>query len=405
MTPQVRDASPSYFPTPLLPYSLTLLLSYSTLNPQPRLYLIPDYSKRRERLFRELRDRKLPNLLVTCPYNVTYLTGFTGEDGYLFANKDTITILSDARYEEQLQQECPLDSIFIRGATITMIDATAKWLATQPVSEVCVESQTITLAQWEKLTGQVEKIRFGSCSGVIEQLRERKDASEIAAIERAISIAERSFVSVRALLTGDMSEKSVADQLEFSIRKLGGTGSAFKSIVGVGPRAALPHGRPSAKRIDEDAFVLIDWGAKENLYLSDISRVIITGKATAKFQKIYQTVLAAQEAAIRAIRPGIVMSEVDAIARGIIEKAGFGKRFTHSLGHSFGLQIHESVRLAKGQERPLEADMVVTVEPGIYIPGVAGVRIEDDVLVTKSGNRVLTSLPKQWDEICHGNCA
>ncbi len=362
-------------------------------------FVIPDFSRRRERLFKELKDRKLPNLLVTCPHNVTYLTGFTGEDGFLFANKDKVTILSDARYEEQLQQECPLDPVFIRGATITMIEAAAKWLATQKLRDVCVEAQSITLAQWEKLTGQIENVRFESCSGVIERLRERKDASEIEAIERAVSIAERAFVSVRAMLTGDMSEKTVADQLEYSIRKLGGTCSAFKSIVGVGSRAALPHGRPSAKRIDEDAFVLIDWGAKEDLYLSDITRVIITGKPTSKLQKVYQTVLSAQEAAIRAIRPGIIMSEVDAIARGIIEKAGFGKRFTHSLGHSFGLQIHESVRLAKGQERPLETDMVVTVEPGIYIPGVLGVRIEDDILVTKSGNRVLTSLPKQWDEI------
>ncbi len=359
----------------------------------------PDFGKRRERLFRELKERKLPNLLVTCPHNVTYLTGFTGEDSYLFVIQDGITILSDARYEEQLQEECPHDPAFIRGATITMIDATAKWIAIQKLREVCVESQSTTLAQWERLVEQAANVQFGACSGVIERLRERKDASEIEAIERAISIAERSFVSVRAMLTGDMTEKSVADQLEFSIRKLGGTGSAFKSIVGVGPRAALPHGRPSAKRIDEAPFVLIDWGAKENLYLSDLTRIIVTGKPTSKFQKIYQTVLAAQEAAIRAIRPGIMMCDVDAIARGIIEQAGFGKRFTHSLGHSFGLQIHESIRLAKGQERTLEADMVVTVEPGIYLPGVAGVRIEDDILVTKTGNRILTSLPKQWDEI------
>ncbi len=361
--------------------------------------MTPDFSKRRERLFRELKERKLPNLLVTCPHNVTYLTGFTGEDSFLFANQNSVTILSDARYEEQLQEECPLDPVFIRGATISMIDATAQWFGAQKLREVCVESQTITLAQWEKLTSQVKGVQFGSCSGVIERLRERKDPSEIEAIERAVSIAERSFVSVTTMMTGDMSEKTVADNLDSSIRKLGGTASAFKSIVGVGARAALPHGRPSAKRIEEDTFVLIDWGAKENLYLSDITRVVITGKPNAKLQKIYQTVLAAQEAAIRAIRPGVMMSEVDATARGIIEKAGFGKRFTHSLGHSFGLQIHESVRLAKGQERPLEVDMVVTIEPGIYIPGVAGVRIEDDVLVTKSGNRVLTSLPKQWDEI------
>jgi Xaa-Pro aminopeptidase len=358
-----------------------------------------DYSKRRERLFRELKDSKIPNLLVTCPHNVTYLTGFTGEDSFLFANRGEITILSDQRYEEQLQSECPDDALFIRGATVSLMDAAAKWLAPQGLTELCVESQSTTLAQWEKLNQELKTLSIRSSNGVIEKLREKKDPTEIAAIERAISIAERSFTSVKAMLTGQMTEKNVADEIEFSIRKLGGAGSAFKSIVGVGPRAALPHGRPSDKRIEEDAFVLIDWGAKENLYLSDLTRIIVTGKATTKFRKIYQTVLNAQEAAIRAIRPGIMMSEVDAIARGIIDKAGFGKRFTHSLGHSFGLQIHESIRLARGQDRPLEPDMVVTVEPGIYIPGLAGVRIEDDVLVTKSGNRVLTSLPKQWEEI------
>jgi Xaa-Pro aminopeptidase len=358
-----------------------------------------DFGKRWDRLFRELRERKLPNVLVTSPYNVTYLTGFTGEDSYLFANDGQLTILSDARYEEQLQEECPSLPLFIRGATISMIEASAVWLKANKIRALAVESQTTTLAQYEVLRETMEGASIVSANGVIERIRERKDATEIEAIERAISIAERAFVSVRAMMTSDMTEKSVADELEYSIRKLGGSGSAFKSIVGVGSRAALPHGRPSLKKINEDAFVLIDWGARENLYLSDLTRIVITGKPSARFRKIYQTVLAAQEAAIRAIKPGAIMSDIDAIARQVIEQAGFGKRFTHSLGHSFGLQIHETIRLAKGQDRPLEPDMVVTVEPGIYIPGLAGVRIEDDVLVTKTGNRVLSSLPKQWDDI------
>jgi Xaa-Pro aminopeptidase len=359
----------------------------------------PDYSKRCDRLFRQLREQKLPNLLVTSHHNVTYLTGFTGEDAFLFAQDGAVTILSDARYEEQLQQECPDLPVFIRNATTSMIEASATWLDSNQATSVCVESQSMTLAQWEILKEKTKGASLSSCSGIVERLRERKDAFEIESIERAISIAERAFVSVQAMMTEGMTEKAVADELEYSIRKLGGSSSAFKTIVGVGARAALPHGRPSHQRMEEAPFVLIDWGAKENLYLSDLTRVIITGKTNSKFQKIYQTVLNAQEAAIRAIRPGAKMSDIDAIARTIIEQAGFGKRFTHSLGHSFGLQIHETIRLAKGQDRLLEPDMVVTVEPGIYIPGVAGVRIEDDVLVTKSGNRVLSSLPKQWEHI------
>ncbi len=360
----------------------------------------PDFAKRQDRLFRELKEQKLPNLLVTSPHNVTYLTGFTGEDSFLFAHNQKILIISDARYEEQLESECPDETILIRTATVPIIDATAEWLVANKVKRLAVESQSTSIAQWERLVAKLSPVEVKSSSGVIERLRERKDAIEIAAIERAIDIAQRAFVSVSAMMTGTMTEKNVADQLEISIRLLGGSGSAFKTIVGVGPRAALPHGRPSSMKIEESPFVLIDWGAKEDLYLSDLTRVIVTGKVNAKFEKMYRTVLAAQEAAIRAIRPGVMMSEIDSVARAVIEQAGFGKRFTHSLGHSFGLQIHESIRLARGQERPLETDMVVTVEPGIYIPGFGGVRIEDDVLVTRGGNRVLSSLPKSWEAIC-----
>ncbi|MEQ1829277.1 MAG: Xaa-Pro peptidase family protein [Pirellula sp.] len=358
-----------------------------------------DHAKRCDRLFRALREHDLPNLLVTSPFNVTYLTGFTGEDSYLFAADGKITILSDARYEEQLQLECPNIPLFIRQAAVSMIQAAGEWLTAHRLRSVCVESQSTTLSQYETLRDTLSGANLTSSSGVVERLRERKDASEVEAIERAVTMAQRSFTSVTAMLTGDMTEKNVADELEFSIRKLGGAGSAFKSIVGVGPRAALPHGRPSSKRIGDDAFVLVDWGAKEDLYLCDLTRVVVTSKPSNKFRKIYQAVLDAQQAAILAIKPGAMMSDIDTVARTVIEQAGFGKRFTHSLGHSFGLQIHESIRLAKGQDRPLEPDMVVTVEPGIYIPGLAGVRIEDDVLVTKTGHRVLTSLPKSWDEI------
>jgi Xaa-Pro aminopeptidase len=144
---------------------------------------------------------------------------------------------------------------------------------------------------------------------------------------------------------------------------------------------------------------LIDWGAKKNGYLSDLTRVVFTERAPAKLEKMYRAVLQAQMDAIEAIGPGVLMSQIDAVARRTLEKAGLEKRFTHGLGHSFGLEIHESVRLGKGQDRPLEAGMVVTVEPGVYFPGFGGVRIEDDVLVTDSGNQVLTSLAKQWDEV------
>jgi Xaa-Pro aminopeptidase len=357
-----------------------------------------DFGKRRERLRAELRRAGQDNLLVTCPFNVTYLTGFTGEDSFLFVGKDCEYLLSDARYSQQIGEECPKLELVLRLSNMSIVDAAAKEISSRSPKRVWVESLTTSLAQWERLQELTSHVDLASSRGVVERLRERKDASELAAIERSIDLAQRAFTATKTLLAPEQTEKQVADELEQNIRRLGGAGVAFKTIVGVGPRSALPHGRPTGLKVGESGFVLIDWGAKENLYLSDLTRIVVTGRVSPKLEKIYRVVLQAQLAAIAIIRPGVLMSEVDAAARRVIEEAGFGKKFTHGLGHSFGLQIHESVRLARGQDRPLESDMVVTVEPGIYFPGLGGVRIEDDVLVTKDGHRVLSNLPKSWEE-------
>jgi len=357
----------------------------------------PDYEKRVARLLQEMHKQRVEHLLVTCPYNVTYLTGFTGEDSFLFVSQQRAFLLSDARYEEQIQSECPGWEVVIRPSTVPIIDAVSKEAKSLRVRTLWVESLTTSFAQWERLKELLPSADLQPCRGIVERLRERKDPWEIAAIERAIRLAEHAFVATRALLHADQSEKNVSDELEHAIRRQGGAGAAFKTIVGVGPRSALPHGRPSSVQIGSSGFVLIDWGAKENLYLSDLTRIVVTGKVNPRLERIYRTVLDAQQAAIDAIRPGALMSHIDAVARGVIEQAGFGKRFTHGLGHSFGLQIHETIRLARGQDRPLEPGMVVTVEPGIYLPGFGGVRIEDDILVTSAGHRVLSKLPKDWE--------
>ena len=168
--------------------------------------------------------------------------------------------------------------------------------------------------------------------------------------------------------------------------------------MGVGPRAALPHGRATNKKIGEDDFTLIDWGVNEGLYMSDLTRILVTGKISPKLRKLYGVVLKSQLAGIAAIRPGAVCEDVDAAARAVIEKAGYGKQFGHGLGHAVGLQIHEAPRFAAGQKTVLKPGMIMTVEPGIYFPEWGGIRIEDDVLVTRSGHEVLTSVPKELDE-------
>jgi Xaa-Pro aminopeptidase len=359
---------------------------------------VADYEKRKERLRAELRRLGYENILITCPYNITYLTGFTGEDSFLFIGRDSEFLLSDGRYSQQIREECPSLELVMRPSSVSIVDAAAKELNQRAAKRVAVEALTTSLAQWERLCELTTRTELVSCRGVVERLRERKDGVELAAIERAIDLAQRAFTATKSLLHSEQTEKQVADDIEQNIRRLGGSGVAFKTIVGVGPRSALPHGRPSRKGVGTSGFLLIDWGAKEDLYLSDLTRLVVTGRVSPKLERIYHVVLKAQLAAIDCIGPGVLMSEVDAAARCVIEDAGFGKKFTHGLGHSFGLQIHESVRLSRGQDRPLEADMVVTVEPGIYIPDFGGVRIEDDVLVTKEGHRVLSDLPKTWED-------
>ena len=196
----------------------------------------------------------------------------------------------------------------------------------------------------------------------------------------------------------DQTEKEVADAIEHQIRLFGGRGTSFTPIVGVGDRSALPHYRPGNLHVGDASFMLVDWGAQGRLYMSDLTRMVVTGKAPARLEKIYNIVLAANQKAIETIRPGVLMSDVDGAARKVIEDHGYGKKFSHSLGHGFGLQIHEGPWLRGNEDRPLVAGMVVTVEPGIYLPGFGGVRIEDDVLVTRDGCQVLSSVPKQWDD-------
>lgn len=359
-----------------------------------------DYlDRRQQRLFARLRELEIQRFLITSPWNVSYLTGFTGGDSYLFVDGEKLTIWSDARYEQQIAEECPSLALMIRSSVELLVDAIPVWWQSNGLGDVHVETTMTSYAQWLRLESKMEGSRPIPVTGVVERLRERKDPIEMEAIERAVDMAQKAFIATTALMQGDWTEKKVSDVLDMHIRQLGGAGSAFDTIVGVGERGALPHGRPSRKRIEEDGAMLIDWGANEGQYLSDLTRVVVTGKPHSKLEHVYRTVLEAQKAAIESIRPGATMASIDAVARGVIFNAGYGDRFTHSLGHGFGLEIHESVRLARGQDRVLETGMVVTVEPGVYLPGELGVRIEDDVLVTEDGYRVLSTLPKEWDEI------
>lgn len=337
-------------------------------------------------------------MLITDEHNVTYLTGFTGDSSYLLVTPKSATLLSDTRYTTQISEECPGLDVYIRDATSTKLGAVARFAKKSKLSQMAVEADSMSKSFYDQLESEVSFCELVSTNGWVEKLRSVKDKSELNSIRKSVAVNERAFEVIRSQLRGDQTEREIAHNLEHQIRAFGGARCAFDPIVGVGARAALPHGVPSSVKIEESFMVLIDWGAQVDLYASDLTRILVTGRIQPKFRQIYETVLKAQLAAIKQIKPGVSFQKVDRAARKVIEDAGFGKYFGHGLGHGFGLQIHETPFLSPIHDGVLEAGMVVTVEPGIYIPGWSGVRIEDDVLVTREGHEVLSTLPKQLDE-------
>jgi Xaa-Pro aminopeptidase len=359
-----------------------------------------DFQARRNRLRKAFTKAGIDALLVTDFTNVTYLTGFTGDDSYVLIRQDGEIILTDPRYTIQLGEECPGVDLYIRPPGRSMLQAVVRAVRAAGIGRLGIEADSMTVGLSNRLVEKLPKVNITATSGLVENLRLIKDKYEIARIRVAVLQAENAFAVLRSKLRPEMTEKEAADELEHQFRLFGAKDAAFPTIVAVGPRAALPHATPSSRRrIGEADFVLIDWGANEGLYRSDLTRVLVTGRISPKFERIYKVVLAAQNQAIAAIRPGVVAHDVDNVARSMIAKAGFGRQFRHGLGHGLGLFVHESPRLAVKNQTVLKPGMVVTVEPGIYLPGWGGIRIEDDVLVTRAGHEVLTHVPKRLEDV------
>jgi Xaa-Pro aminopeptidase len=308
-------------------------------------------------------------------------------------------LLSDFRYVTQLKEECPDVPTHIRDRSKLLREATIDVLGSLKVTQMAVEGDSLTVADYTYFSEKLPKLKLGISRGLVETLRQVKDQEEIAALRQAIREAEKAFTVLRATLRPNRTEKELADDLEYQLRMQGAECSSFPPIVAAGPRAALPHARPTMEPVGDHELLLVDWGANHKGYKSDLTRVLVTGRISPKLERLYGVVLKAQEQAIASIRPGKTGREIDEVARSVIADAGFGKYFGHGLGHGIGLDIHELPRLSVLDEKPLEAGMVVTVEPGIYLPGWGGIRIEDDVLVTRRGHEVLTSCPKQLSEM------
>ncbi len=361
-----------------------------------------NFAQRRGKLRSLLRKDGTDALLVTNFTNVTYLTGFTGDDSYLLVTPKHDIMLSDERYTTQLLEESPDLEFEIRGPGKQMLPTLAAVLKKAKFKKLSVEANSMTLGLHAGLAKAAPDCELVPSQGWVEGLRMIKDRDEIARTRVACEQARRAFEVVTAGLKPEMTEHEVATELQYQARRFGAKGLSFDAIVATGPRAALPHARPTQQQLGAADFTLIDWGVNEGLYMSDLTRMVVTGKISPKLRKVYGVVLKAQLAGITAIRPGVTCEAVDQAARGVIAKAGYGKQFGHGLGHGTGLEIHEAPRLAQGQSTVLAPGMIVTVEPGIYFPGWGGVRIEDDILVTRDGHEVLTSVPKELDDCLAG---
>ena len=343
----------------------------------------------------EKENKGIDGFLVTNLQNMNYLSGFDGEGFALITKKDNY-LLTDSRYTEQAEKESPdfiirIDEPKTKDARIL---ALRKIIEKIKINKIAFESNNLSFADFKKYSDSLKSIEFLPTKNIIEQIRMIKDKDEIIKMKKAAQITTESLKEVFEIIKPGMRELDIASELAYTMRKKGAQKESFDTIVISGERSSLPHGKPSEKKIDEGELITIDMGANYQNYNSDITRTIIMGKENQKQKEIYSIVLEAQKAALEFIKPGLKCNEVDSVARNIIEKKGYGKNFGHGLGHGVGLDIHEMPRVSFNDDTILLPGMVVTIEPGIYLPEFGGVRIEDSVLITEEGYEILTWFPK-----------
>ncbi|MDF2531379.1 MAG: aminopeptidase family protein [Clostridia bacterium] len=353
--------------------------------------------KRLIKLREKLAVNSLDAAFLYSKENRRYISGFTGSTGYVIVTADKAFFVTDFRYRDQAQNQCKGFEVVIHGSSL--IDQLKETILSANIKNIAIEEGYMTVAFYDNLKSSLENVELLPLKGVMDELRLFKDSEEIESIAKAASIADEAFTHILSFIKPGKTEIEVAVELEYFCKQKGATEMSFDSIVASGVRSSLPHGVFSEKVINNGEFLTMDFGCVYNGYCSDMTRTVFVGKADEKQKRIYNTVLEAQQKALEQIKPGMLGKEVDKIARDIITAAGFGENFGHGLGHGVGLAVHEEPRLSPLGERVLEANMVVTDEPGIYIAEYGGVRIEDLVLVTDQGNKVLSKSPKHLIEL------
>jgi len=349
-------------------------------------------------LRKEMQAENLDGLIVNHLDYIRYLTGFTGTAGLLIIMNDAVHFFTDSRYTIQAKKQ-------VQGARVETVPAEPisslngyPWLHKKNL-RLGFDGQHLTVAQQSQIKEKIPEALLTPSETLLEKLGWVKDSHEIASIKRAVDIADVAFGRVLQIVRPGIRERELAAELEYQMAMQGSEKPAFESIVASGHRSALPHGIASPKKLKKGDFVTFDFGATVNGYVSDITRTVVVGRASPRQRKIYDIVLKAQKAGINRVKAGIACKKVDDACRNIIKRAGFGKNFGHGTGHGIGYYIHVGPRISARSNDKLAVNHIVTIEPGIYIPGWGGVRIEDDVLVTKSDGQVLNKAPKNLLEL------
>jgi Xaa-Pro aminopeptidase len=353
----------------------------------------------RHRIARLRQSLPADALLVSLPANILYLCGFSGSAGLLLIEPTRATLFTDSRYTFQSRQEVSGARVVIAKAGL--LRAVGDHLGSRRGRfSLAASLKHITVAQRDALGDRLGKrLRWSDDSSAVERLRAIKTPPELSVMREAAVLISRVFEKVVHRIRPGITELQLAARVDYEIKLLGGSGPSFETIVAAGPRSSWAHARPSSKPLAKNELVVFDQGAILRAYCSDLTRTVHVGRASRRVRGLYQAVLDAQQAAKAAIRPGVTAGAVDTAARGALKRRGLAKYFTHSTGHGLGLEVHEMPRIGRGEETVLQAGMVLTVEPGVYLDGVGGIRIEDDVVVTQTGAVDLTTAPREFLEL------
>lgn len=351
-----------------------------------------EIARRLKQCRQQFRGARADAFLLTNEVDYFYLTGFTAEESAVLLTGSAVHLITDSRFLNEVKRDCPFARVWMRKGLLN--DEIANACTKLMVKRLAVQANHFTIGDQADFKKRLPGVRVVPAPPTVVELRRLKSAAELKTMGEAIRVAEEAFLSTQDSIRAGQTELDLAARLEYEMRKRGASSPAFPTICAEGPNAASPHAKPGKRKIHKGSAILIDWGARVQGYNSDLTRMVFFGSVSSPIREVFDVVLAAQIEAIGAVRPGRRMCDIDAVARKVIADAGYGDRFTHGLGHGLGLDVHEPPSLSWRSEEELTPGMVVTVEPGVYLPGVGGVRIEDDVVVTERGCRVMTRLPK-----------